>query len=367
MQPLLTHDWIEKIGGSELILKQFQNLYPKSEIFTLWNNNDKFQNVKQSFLKHKPLRNRKLLSILPSLYIWNNIKTTFNADFLLTSSHSFAHHSKIKNNPDIKKLVYCHTPARWLWNPELDSRGNSWIKKILSMPLRIIDYKKAQEIHSIAANSIFVKDRIKKAWGLNATVIYPPINVKEIINGGVWRNKLSTKELNILNEIPKNYLLGASRLIDYKKLDIVIKVGAIKEMPIVIAGDGPCKNKLQKLANRINCDCYFIDNISTNFLYTLYQEAYAYIFPAIEDFGIMPVECMATGTPVITGPNGGATESVKNNIGGFNAKSDEIGSYADLIDGIPNLDKGEIIEQSMNFSTEIFNKNIKKWIKNSLI
>jgi glycosyltransferase involved in cell wall biosynthesis len=374
MKPLLTHDWIEKIGGSEIVLKEFQNLYPNSEIFTLWNNSNKFNNVKQSFLKIWPLKNHKVLSILPSFLIWNRIKSSYKPSFILASSHSFAHHSKViqyskenkKITKPIKKLVYCHTPARWLWFPDFDPRGKSKIKKILGIPLKIYDYKKAQQITSIAANSVFVKERIKKAWGLNANVIYPPVDVKKIIDAGIWKQKLSTKELNVFNYLPKNYLLGASRLIDYKRLDIVIKAGAIKQMPVVIAGNGPKKKYLQELAKKLGCNCHFIESASNEMLYALYQNAYAYIFPAIEDFGIMPVECMATGTPVITGPMGGALECVEYGISGFNTKSNEIGEYADLIDKIPYLDKGQIIDRSKKFSVDVFKKNIQKWI-NSVV
>jgi glycosyltransferase involved in cell wall biosynthesis len=363
--PLLVHEWIEKIGGSEQVLNSFRNIFPDAPILTLWNNSNNFKNVTSSPIANTKFKGKKALSIPLQIQFWNNINIDNQEkyDALIISSHAFAHQATLKNNI-IPKYVYCHTPARYLYEPQLDKRGQNFLTKIAGIPLKIIDKQTIKKTPSIAANSCFIQKRIKKHWNMPSVVIYPPVNVDYIFNTTLWQKKLSDKEKIQLNKLPKKFILGASRLVSYKRLDIVIKISAKLNIPAIIVGGGPELQNLQNLAKQLNVKCYFFKNVSNEFLYSLYKNAYCFIFPAIEDFGIMPVECIACGTPVICAPIGGATESVINGKSGFIAKDFKINSFVSGVKKIKTLDKSVIKNTVKKFSTRRFEFEIKKWIGN---
>lgn len=326
MSGAIAHEWIEPSGGAEKVLDAMVEAFPDSDIFALWDDAPgryPSQQVTESWLAKTPLRRHKAaaLPFLPAT--WRHLHSERQYDWLLVSSHLFAHHARFRGAMrDIPKFVYAHTPARYIWAPELDARGGSLPVKAAAAMFKPLDRKRAQEAVAIAANSEFVRQRIQRAWDRDATVIYPPVDVERIQSVPDWRTKLTGDELHTLEELPHDFILGASRFVPYKRLDWVIRAGAAADVPVVITGRGPEEEHLRTIAAGVNVPVHFVINPSTPMLYALYQASRVFVFPAVEDFGIMPVEAQAAGTPVVTTSVGGATESVIPGVTGESAIDD---------------------------------------------
>ncbi len=314
MAGVLIHEWVARAGGSENVLEAMADAFPNADLRVLWNDAPaRFaeRKVTESWLAHTPLRRSKALALPAMPLTWRRMNGSQDYEWMLVSSHLFAHHASFRgNNRAIPKLVYAHTPARYIWNPELDVRGDSAGVRAASLALRPLDRHRAKEARAVAANSEFVRGRIGKAWDLDATVIYPPVDVDKIGTTLSSKSLLSSSESRQLDSLPSQFVLGASRFIPYKKLDQVIRIGEQIGMPVVIAGRGPDESQLRQLASESQVPVTFVISPSDELLHRIYARANLFVFPAIEDFGIMPVEAMAAGTPVLANRIGGAAESV---------------------------------------------------------
>nr|WP_238404053.1 glycosyltransferase [Gordonia desulfuricans] len=290
-----------------------------------------------------------------------------SADWILVSSHLFAHHIAA-SRPDIPTFVYAHTPARYIWYPELDTRSARVpLVRPLLKTLREYDrYCVTKGNAKYAANSRYVRDRISACWNVESDVIYPPVEVDKIIGVRDWTNEVTGTEQGILDNLPETFVLGASRFVPYKRLDLVIEAAARVGVDVVLAGSGPDRLKLEQIAERAGTRCLFVDRPSDSLLYALYQRAEAYVFPAIEDFGIMPVEAMAAGAPVITGSLGGATESVIDKKTGVHLAEWDQSSFDSALRLCSQL-KGEAPRlRAAEFSNLRFEERIKTWMHSVL-
>ena len=317
---VIAHDWISETGGAEKVLDVMVETFPDAEILCLWNDVPASRypgrTVSESWMAHTPLRHTKAvaLPLMPST--WRQRPNT-SAEWILASSHLFAHHVSLRgNNPDVRKFAYVYTPARYIWNPELDTRGAKWLPRLVSPSLRALDRHRAQESYRVAAISEFVRERIRIAWGRDSEVIYPPVDVARIQSVAIWADKLTGAERVVLDQLPRPFVLGASRFVPYKRLDLVIESGEAANLPVVLAGAGPQDRRLREQAAQATVPVQFVHAPSDRLLYALYEAASVFVFPAIEDFGIMPVEAMAIGTPVVARALGGGSETVLDGITG---------------------------------------------------
>ncbi len=309
MTGLLIHEWLEPTGGSENVFETLTEIFPDARQIALWNAaRARFPHARETALGAKPFRGRKVAAVGLSPVAWRMLPRV-DADWALISSHLFAHHASPRNDRGVMpKLVYAHTPARYVWEPDLDGRGRSRLARLVSGGLRPLDRARAAEAHGIAANSRFVAERIERTWHRDARVIYPPVAVNQIMAD---EDELTDAELSILGSLPEGFLLGASRFVPYKRLDLAIAAGKAAGRPVVLAGGGPEAPKLEaRLRSELGSNGILLINPSTPLLRAIYRRAAALIFPPIEDFGIMPVEAMAAGTPCVVAAVGGASESV---------------------------------------------------------
>lgn len=319
MTGLIVHEWIARHGGSENVVDAMVAAFPNAELKCLWDDAPgRFPGttIHESWLASTPLRRSKAAAVPFMPETWRRTGTACY-DWVLVSSHLFAHHiggRPLADGP--KKLVYVHTPARYIWSPEDDPRGEHLIAKSLAPALRRIDRRRAGEGAVFAANSEFVRSRIRAAWGQDATVIHPPVRVDLLQAQADWAHTLDDAGRELLERLPADFLLGASRFVPYKRLDLVIKAGEATGMPVVLAGSGPQRAELLERARAATVRVDLIDSPSDGLLFALFQRAALFVFPPVEDFGIMPVESMALGTPVLVGPRGGARESVEALSGG---------------------------------------------------
>ncbi|WP_167132201.1 glycosyltransferase [Paramicrobacterium chengjingii] len=364
MAGVLVHEWIEKIGGSENVLEALSHIFPDADMLCLWNNAaERFPDrvVRETALARSPLRGRKAAALPFVPAVWRN-QTNHDYDWALVSSHSFAHHVSFKNQPpDFAKLAYVHTPARYIWNPELDSRGDNAFARALAAPFKGLDRRRAIEATSIAVNSQYVAARVKKSWGRDSTVIHPPVEVADIAAVPDWADEVSDGERCTINALPAEFVLGASRFISYKRLDLVIRAGEVSRLPVVIAGGGPEEAALRGRAESATVPVVFVDSPSNALLRALYQRAMVYVFPAVEDFGIMPIEAMAAGTPVVCNSVGGVPESVIDDETGAHVSSWNDRELVNAVSRASALDRTAVAVYAQRFARERFDSNVHEW------
>ena len=368
MAGLIVHEWISKTGGSEKVLDAMVEALPDAKLRCLWNDVPQIRYagrpVQESWLARTPLRHSKAAA-MAFIPICSRYPSLSDADWVLASSHLFAHHIKTRGRVgDIPKFAYVYTPARYIWAPELDVRGAAGLPRLFAPYLQRLDRKRAQESLEIAAISNFVRDRVRQSWGRDCRVIYPPVDVAIIQAVSDWRDKLSPSEGEAIRAIPPGFVLGASRFVSYKRLDLVIKTGEALGLPVVIAGSGPGRREISDLARSASVPVQIIDHPTDRLLYALYQLAALFVFPQLEDFGIMPVEAMAAGTPVLSNLVGGTSETVVNGVTGAHV-SWECGpsELRRAAEAAMRVAPERCRERARTFGRDHFTTNLLDWIQ----
>jgi glycosyltransferase involved in cell wall biosynthesis len=371
MAGLIVHEWIEKLGGAERVLDAMVEAFPDSDIACLWNDApERFpeNHVMESWLARTPLRRAKALALPLMSSTWKTWRTKQEYDWLLVSSYAFAHHAHFQTKlTKPKKFIYAHTPARYLWAAELDPRGTSFPVRVTAPLLKAMDQAAARDESSIASNSKFVQERVQKSWHRESSIIYPPVDVSRIANVADWTIHLSAEEARILDTLPRTFVLGASRFVAYKGLEIVIRAGEAAGLPVVLAGQGPQESFLRERGAQATVPVTFLTAPSDSLLFSLYQRALVYVFPPIEDFGIMPVEAMAAGCPVIANATGGTSESVIDGLSGIQLEEFTTASLRAAIDRVDSLNPKKIREASRRFDASCFKANLTNWVSGGVV
>lgn len=300
----LVHDWLVKFGGSEKVLEALSEIYP-SKIYTLVADKDNLvgscfedKQIKTSFIQKLPQAKKKYRSYLPLFPLAIEQFDLSDYDLVVSSSHSIA--KGVLTHADQFHICYCHTPMRYAWDlyqqylreAKLKSGVKGILAKFFLHYLRIWDAHASSRVNVYVANSQYVGRRIQKLYGQESTVIYPPVGV----------------EAFELCESKDDFYLTASRFVPYKKIDLIVE--AFQQMPdkkLVVIGDGPDMDKIKsKAGSNVEILGYQNDTVLKGML----QKARAFLFAAVEDFGILPVEAQACGTPVIAYGRGGVLETV---------------------------------------------------------
>ena len=369
MTGIIVHEWLAQTGGSENVVKEIAAAFPDAPIVCLWDDApERFVagRVHETWLARTPLRTSKALALLFMPLTWTTIRKPLatSPDWILTSSHLFAHHARFRGvAADVPRLAYVHTPARYIWSPALDHRGNSLVARLVSVPLNLLDRRRAQGLHGIAANSHAVAARIRRYWGRESIVIYPPVDVDYFSSE---HHRVAGADRAVLTVLPKRFVLGASRFIPYKRLDLVIEFGIATGVDVVLAGSGPERSRLEQLALRHPGRVHFVDDPSRSLLRELYGQADAFIFPAFEDFGIMPVEAMAAGTPVVALNRGGTSESVINGVTGVLLSEFTPENAQGAFALVATLDPQACRDRAQEFGIPRFHTQLREWLEDSV-
>ncbi|PSL38924.1 glycosyltransferase involved in cell wall biosynthesis [Labedella gwakjiensis] len=370
MAGLIVHEWIERHGGSENVVDSMATAFPDAAIHCLWNNApDRFpgRTVTESWMSKTPLRRSKAFALpfMPSTWYRTDIS---EAEFVLVSSHLFAHHVGAKDAASgPPRFVYVHTPGRYIWTPELDARGDNPVTRAAAPLLKKIDRRRALEGADFAANSDYIRNRVSNSWGVDARVIHPPVRVGLLQSESDWRNRLNEEDRQVAEALPPNFILGASRFVDYKRLDVAIRAGELADLPVVLAGAGPQLAELQQKASTASVPVTFVHRPSDELLFSLYQQAALLVFAAVEDFGIMPVEAMSLGTPVLVIAEGGASESVRALSGGSVIETLDDSAIKVGISESLGLDMTVArASAGRKFGPERFERDVKIWVKDGI-
>ncbi|WP_028218316.1 glycosyltransferase family 4 protein [Paraburkholderia oxyphila] len=301
----IVHDWLVAYAGSEKVLEQIIQMWPDADLFSIV---DFFpeqhrgalggKHASTSFIQHLPRSKSSFRSYLPLMPLAVEQFDLSGYDLVLTSSHAVA--KGVLTGPHQVHVSYVHSPIRYAWDLQHQylaeagiKRGfKSWLARSVLHYMRIWDQRTAHGVDAFVANSAFVGRRIRKVYGSDATVVYPPVDVE--------RFELGTQH--------EDFYLIASRMVPYKRIPLIVEAfAAMPEKRLVVIGDGPDFERAQALATpNVTVLGYQPDSVLVDHM----QRARAFVFAAEEDFGISVVEAQACGTPVIAFGRGGARETV---------------------------------------------------------
>lgn len=372
MKVALVHDYISEFGGAERVLEALCEMFPKAPIYTAFVVKDstawkRFKNRKIIEWKHSWLiKYRNLYSPLRFLAPWIWESFDFDNFDLVISSASWYITKGIITHPETKHICYCHTPPRYLYGYKTAIEWQRyWPIRIyahfVNNFLRRYDYLAAQRVDQFIANSENVKHRIKKFYGRDSIVIYPPVEFSKI--------KEATKNLN-----PGDYFLVVSRVVGAKGIDLAIKAANRLNIKLKVVGEPAGLRWEEKKFRKLKKDnIEFIGRVSDQELWKLYGECKAFLALAKdEDFGITPVEAMAAGRPVIAFRGGGYLETVVDGKTGLFFNKPTVKSLTSVIKRFNDSNhwsKPSAVcrRQAERFSKERFKKEIRKIVKANLL
>lgn len=360
MSGVLVTDWLQPNGGAENVFDALIDAFPDADRYCLWNDSaGRFTGVRETWLAGTPLRRHKAAALPLMPAAWRGLPWQ-KADWILCASHLFSHHARFAGPArHAPKLVYTHTPARYIWAPELDPRGAGLLARTGATVLKPLDRRRASEPVAIAANSRFVADRIADAWHRDAVVIHPPVDAHRFAGP---LPPLTRDERRVVDALPGEYLLGASRFVGYKRLERVIDAGVATGLPVVLAGGGPDEGDLRRYARERGAAATFVVVPSQRLLAWLYRRAFALVFPSIEDFGIVPIEAMASGTPVITEAVGGQSESVVEGRTGVIVRDWSPDGLQDAVARAERISGADCTARALEFDESVFTRGIRDWV-----
>jgi len=365
----LVHDFLNQYGGAERVLEAIHGIFPDAPIYTLLYDPQKMRgkfkdaDIRPSFLQKFPKflrkRHKYLLPLMPT------VPETFNLrdfDLVVSSSSAFAKGIVVK--PKTIHVCYCHSPMRysWDWNEKyLTEQGLGDKRKLLARLLlnyiRVWDRVAADRVDYFIANSKTTQARIKKYYGQESAVIYPPVEMK-----GDWENRGNRGN----RSKAEDYFLIVSRLTPYKKIEIAVEAFNKLNLPLIVVGEGSPRY-VKFLKSITGTKTKFLGWLPDKKIKEYYAECRAFVFPGEDDFGIAPVEAMSFGRPVIALRRGGATETITEGVTGefFNESTIEV--MADAVRRFMEKEKEyepeKIREQAEKFSKEKFVENFKKVIR----
>jgi glycosyltransferase involved in cell wall biosynthesis len=307
------HDWLTTYRGGEKVLEALLDLYPEAPVYTLFYDSAVMPEAIQSrdvrVLRRTNLfrRGRKLL--LP-LLPWAIESLPLQDYDLIISTSSCVAKGAVKG-PKARHLCYIHSPMRYIWDQQAEYiagvqhiPGAAAAIHALTPRLRRWDINSARRVDRFVANSSFVADRVKHLYGREAGVVHPPI------------------ELSRFSPVPQaqrrgGYLLAAGALVSYKRFDLAIAACSALGRRLIIAGSGPMESALRAQAQGLRAQVEFIISPDDQRFVALLGHADALLFPGVEDFGMIAIEAMASGTPVIALHAGGALDFIKPDVTGL--------------------------------------------------
>ncbi|WP_435169806.1 glycosyltransferase [Paenibacillus glycanilyticus] len=341
----IVHDYLNQMGGAERVVGVIHKLFPEAPIYTTIVDREKLlpelrnADIRSTWMQRIPniLRDFKLYFWL---YPFAVRSMDFeNYDIIISSSSAYA--KGIRKPDQAVHLCYCHSPMRFAWNFDgyIENVKVSRFRKIaakwLTFPLRLWDKANSKQVDRLIANSSVVKERIRKYYGLESSVIYPPVEVERF---------------SISEEAPGDYFLIVSRLVSYKKIDIAIEACSRLGRKLLIVGDGDDRKRLEAMAGPT---VQFLGRRSDEEVTRYMQGCRALLFPGLEDFGITPLEANACGRPVIAFQAGGALDTIKPGLNGLFFKQQNAG---DLIEALQTFEQQQWNPQLIREHAETFNE-----------
>ena len=363
MKVAIIHEWLVTVGGSDKVCKAILDIFPNADIYTLVAKKEiceelgiPWEKVHTSFIQNMPFSKSHHRTYLPLFPLAIEQFDLRGYDVIISSSHCVAKGILKKENQ--LHICYCHSPIRYAWdmyNEYLEGSGlqkgiKGWLVRYLLHRVRKWDLLSSFRVNYFISNSDYVGKRIKETYRRHSTTIHPNIDISHYE----------------LCEKKHDYYLASSRLVSYKKIDIVIE--AFNQMPdkkLIVIGGGPDLQAYRKLAkSNINVMGYQPFDV----LKEKMQHAKAFVFAADEDFGMIPIEAESCGTPVIAYGHGGSLETVCEGKTGLFFKEQTVESIIDAVTRFESMGEQPFLPSDCRkwaegFSEERFKKEIKEFVE----
>ncbi len=358
----IVHEWLEHRAGSERVFEELLGIYPQADLFSLvdflppgqgraWLGG---RHVQTSILQRLPLARHSFRYYLPLMPLLVEQFDLSSYDLVISSSHAVA--KGVLTRPDQVHVSYVHTPFRYAWDlTHTYLRSLGPVQRLMAKPvlhyLRLWDVLSAGRPDVIVANSRHVAARIRKEWRRSATVVHPPVDIARF-----------------RHDRPRNErFITISRLVPYKRVDLLIEAFNQLALPLDIVGEGSERRRLQRLAGST---IRLLGHLEDADLTSRLECARAFVFAAEEDFGIAPVEAMACGTPVIAWSRGGCSETVIHGITGILYEQQDVAAICaavrEFISGRMALDPSHIARHAAGFSVDRFAEAMKRLVAEAM-
>ena len=362
MKKALIHDWFSTYAGAEKCVESFTDIWDDFEIYSLIdflsdadrNKILKGKRAHTSFIQKLPFAKDKYRNYLPLFPLAIEQFDLSSYDVVLSSSHAVA--KGVLTHSNQLHIAYVHTPIRYAWDlyhqylreSGLDRGLKGMLAKYFLHKIRLWDASTANRVDHYVANSRYIARRIQKTYGKPSDVIYPPVDVDKFT----------------LREAKEEFYLTASRMVPYKKIDLIVEAFSQTDKKLLVIGDGPDMAKIKSKAGKNVELLGFADD---KMMADLMGRAKAFVFAAEEDFGITPVEAQACGTPVICFGRGGARETVLDGESGLyfmeqNTK-ELLAAVAKFEQNYDKFEPVKIRENSLKFSRARFETEIKSYVE----
>lgn len=356
----IVQEWLTVIGGSEKVFKEIVSLFPDADIYTLVAkpetmlelgiNPDK---TYTSFIQRLPFAKTKYKSYLPFFPLAIEQFDLSGYDMVISSSHAVA--KGVLTNANQVHICYCHSPIRYAWDLHhqymresgLNKGLKGFIAKYILHKIRLWDVSSSSRVDHFISNSDYIGKRIKKIYNRESTTIYPNVAVEDF-------EMIATKD---------DYYFTCSRFVPYKRIDLIVSAFAtLPDKKLIVIGDGPDFEKVKKLAKS---NVILLGYQPFDVLKKYMSNARAMIFAAEEDFGIVPVEAQACGTPVIAYGRGGVKESVIDGITGVFYPDQTVASIHAAIKTFEStsFDPAVIRQNAERFGTVRFVNELYNFVK----
>jgi len=361
-------DFLTVMGGAENVILAMHEAFPSAPIYTAIYNNDKVPafrevDVRSSRLQKVPKKLRKYYKLFPTLAVKAMRKLDLSEfDIIITSSYLHGH-QVTKSRPDQIIINYCHTPPRYYWSHYDLYRKDPGYGKLnfLIRPLmplliprqRKLDYEAAQNVDVFIANSSETQKRIKKYYNRTSTVVHPPVDIN--------RFSPATKR--------GGHYVTLGRQLPNKRFDLAVEACTALGLPLKVFGNGPLHNTLtQKAGPTIEFYTDRFGDASDSEVEKALNSAKGFVFPSDEDFGIVAVEALAAGAPVIGYSHGGTLDIVQDGESGILFKTQSVDSVAQAIQKAEKTTflAGTLRRKARRFDKSLFINKISKIVNDQL-
>jgi glycosyltransferase involved in cell wall biosynthesis len=345
----IVHDYLNQRGGAERVVLELARMWPDAPIYTsLYRPGSTFPEFGQHDIRRSPLdrlpvngRFRALAPLYPAAF---RSLGTLEQDIVISSSSGWAH--GVRTAPGSLHVVYCHAPARWLYSGReyLPSRGARVALAPINAALRGWDRRAARRADLYLANSENIRRRIRAVYGIEAEVVHPPVETERF------------------HPTPRGErLLVISRLLPYKRIDLVVEAVSGLGLPLDVVGSGPELHRLRAIAGP---SVAFHDGADDGRIVEMMESCGALVVPGAEDFGIVAVEAQAAGKPVVAFGAGGALETVEDGLTGILFEQQSVGAVVDAVKRVGALSTSpeEIAERAQRFSRVAFRERLLRAI-----
>jgi glycosyltransferase involved in cell wall biosynthesis len=355
MKIAIVHDYLNQFGGAERVISALNQIYPEAPIFTsIYNeshlpDNFKRMDIRTSFMQNIPFISSFFKIAFPFYPLVFEGFDLSAFDVILSSSSAFA--KGVKKRAGQLHICYCYTPARFLYRYEDYVQREGFpgpVKALLPYllePIKKWDIENSRRVDHFVAISKTVAERIRQIYGRESDIIFPPVET----------------DLFRPVTIDSDYFLIVSRLNPYKRTDIAVEAFGRLDLPLKIIGDGPDRRRLEKMAGP---SIEFLGRRPDNVVAKYLAECRALVFPGEEDFGIVPLEAMASGRPVIAYRAGGALETVSEGETGLFFDRQTPAALASAVERFrfSVFDKQRIREHALKFDKKVFKAMIERFV-----